>query len=121
MEDAVQGLMALLRLPCRARLADGYVAYVDYLESAPWNLKSSANPPRFFGVGTVLLAEAIRIAAEEGWEGRVGLHSLPQAEAFYEKCRMTRVGADQNYYDLVYYEYVGRNGIDWLNSTGASL
>lgn len=99
-DGKVQGLMAVLRLPRPARLGDGYVVYVDYLEAAPWNLKSSADSPRFLGVGTVLIAEAVRISVEEGFEGRVGLHSLPQAEAFYDKCRMTRLGEDPTYYDL---------------------
>ncbi|VTR96316.1 Uncharacterized protein OS=Methylomonas sp. FJG1 GN=JT25_10440 PE=4 SV=1 [Gemmata massiliana] len=37
--------------------------------------------------------------------GRVGLHSLPQAEDFYNRCGMTRIGPDPHYYDLVYFEY----------------
>jgi hypothetical protein len=119
--ESDQGLMAVLRLPRPARLGDGYLVYVDYLESAPWNLKGSANPPRFLGVGTVLVAEAVRISVEAGFEGRVGLHSLPQAEAFYDKCGMTRLGEDPTYYDLVYYEYTGRHGIDWLTTIGESL
>lgn len=78
--------MAVLSLPRPARLGDGYAIYVDYLESAPWNLKNGVEPPRFLGVGTVLLIEAVRMSADAGFEGRVGLHSLPQAEAFYRKC-----------------------------------
>jgi hypothetical protein len=35
-----QGIMAVLRNPRPARLGDGHVIYVDYLESAPWNLKA---------------------------------------------------------------------------------
>lgn len=121
LDGEVQGLMAILRLPRAARLGNKHVVYVDYLESAPWNLKGSPDPPRFLGVGTVLMAEAVRISTEEGFEGRVGLHSLPQAEAFYNKCGMTRLGADPNYYDLVYFEYTGRNGTDWLTSIGETL
>jgi hypothetical protein len=121
LEDEIQGLMAVLRIPRRARLGDGHVVYVDYLESAPWNLKGLVDPPRFLGVGTVLVAEAVRISVEEGFEGRLGLHSLPQAEAFYDKCRMTRLGEDPTYYDLAYYEYESRHGIEWLTSIGESL
>jgi hypothetical protein len=121
LDGQVQGLMAILRLPRPGRLGDGAVVYVDYLEAAPWNLKGFSDRPRFLGVGTVLMAEAVRISAEEGLDGRVGLHSLPQAEAFYDKCKMTRLGEDPTYFDLVYYEYPGRQGIDWLNSIGESL
>jgi len=37
------------------------------------------------GVGTILIAEAVRPSLEIGLTGRVGLHSLPQAEAFYTR------------------------------------
>jgi hypothetical protein len=37
-EGEAQGIMALLRAPQPARFEDGHVIYVDYLESAPWNL-----------------------------------------------------------------------------------
>ncbi|MCI0682120.1 MAG: hypothetical protein L0Y71_08450 [Gemmataceae bacterium] len=120
LDGGIQGLMAVLRHPRPARLGDGHLVYVDYLESAPWNLKGAADPPRFLDVGSILMAEAVRISVEGGFEGRVGLHSLPQAEAFYNKCRMTRLGNDPDYYDLPYYEHPGRSGIDWLVSIGES-
>jgi hypothetical protein len=119
-DHEIQGLMAILRLPRPALLSPGHVVYVDYLESAPWNLKGLVEAPRFLGVGTILMAEAVRISIEESLEGRVGLHSLPQAEAFYVKCGMTRVGIDSDYYDLTYFEFSGRDGMNWLNSIGAS-
>jgi hypothetical protein len=116
-----QGLMAVLRSPRRSRLGDGHVVYVDYVETAPWNLKSSNASPRFSGVGTCLLAEAVRLSFESGFGGRVGLHSLPQAEAFYTRCGMTQVGADPSYFDLVYFEYTAQQASDWLASIGESL
>jgi hypothetical protein len=120
-EGEAQGLMAVLRTPRPGQLGGGQVVYVDYLESAPWNLKSSTVSPRFVGVGTVLIAEAVRLSLETGLDGRVGLHSLPQAEAFYSRCRMTRVGTDPAYYDLTYFEYPGQQATDWLASIGESL
>jgi hypothetical protein len=113
-----QGVMAIRRAPRPARLGDGHVVYVDYLESAPWNLKGFADPPRFLGVGTVLLADAVRLSTETGHGGRVGLHSLPQAEPFYARFRMTRAGPDPDYYDLTYFEYTEQQATDWLASLG---
>lgn len=84
-EGEPQGLMAVTRFPRPARLGDGQVLYVDYVESAPWNLKGSVAQPRFFGVGTLLIADAVRLSLESGLEGRLGLHSLPQAELFLRK------------------------------------
>ena len=115
----VQGLMAVLRFPRPGNLGEGPVVYVDYLESAPWNLKSSTSSPRFVGVGTILIADAVRLSREIGLEGRVGLHSLPQAESFYSgRCRMTKVGPDPDYYDLTYFEYTGQQASDWLAAVG---
>jgi hypothetical protein len=94
---------------------------VDYLEAAPWNLKAIAERPRFLGVGTLLVAEAVRISAEAGFEGLVGLHSLAQAEGFYQKCQMTRVGEDPTYFELAYFEHQHRKALDWLSSIGETL
>jgi GNAT superfamily N-acetyltransferase len=114
-----QGIMAVLRTPGPARLVDGNVIYVDYVESAPWNIKSSGVLPRYLGVGTALIAEAVRLGLESGTGGRVGLHSLPQAEAFYDKCGMTRLGPDVDYFDLTYYEFTDQQATNWLQSIGA--
>lgn len=116
-----QGIMAVLRTPRPAQLGDGHVVYVDYVESAPWNLKGSAAPPRYLGVGTILIAEAVRLSLEMGLGGRVGLHSLPQAEAFYTRCGMAKVGPDPHYYDLTYFECTGQQATGWLASVGESL
>jgi hypothetical protein len=119
--DDVQGVMAVLRLPRPARMSDGHVVYVDYLEAAPWNLKGSTSMPRYLGVGTVLIADAVRLSLEAGLSGRVGLHSLPQAERFYrDRCRMTQGGPDPDYYDLTYLDYTGQQATDWLTSVGES-
>jgi hypothetical protein len=117
----VQGIMAVLRNPRPGQLGGGPVVYVDYIETAPWNLKGSAVAPRFIGVGTVLIAEAVRLSLETGLGGRIGLHSLPQAEAFYTRCRMSRVGPDPAYYDLTYFESTGQQATDWLAAIGESL
>lgn len=121
--DQAQGLMAILAMPRRSRLGKGHVIYVDFLESAPWNLKAVTTKPKYFGVGTVLIADAIRVSHEAGLGGRIGLHSLPQAEDFYERhCKMKRGPADSAYYDLTYFEYTnGRRAMDWLISVGESV
>lgn len=93
---------------------------IDYLETAPWNLKLSGITPELTGVGTVLLADAVRLSLEEGLGGAIGLHSLPQAEPFYERIRMTRVGVDPDYYDLTYFEFDGQGSRDGLAEIGES-
>lgn len=121
LHEQVQGLMAVARLPRVSSQTGKHVVYVDYIESAPWNLKGSATRPRYVGVGTALMVEAIRISHEAGLGGRIGLHSLPQAEAFYSRCGLTRIGTDIDYYDLGYFEYSEQGATAWLASIGESL
>ena len=71
----LQGIMAILRTPRPARLTGDHVVYVDYVESAPWNLKGVVQRPQYLGVGTALIVEAVRISMESGMNGAIGLHS----------------------------------------------
>lgn len=85
----MEGLM-FLRFDKVARLATQEaqpLVYVDYLEVAPWNVVWLNPTPRYKGVGRLLFQAALQISRERGWEGRVGLHSLPQAEGFYRHNR----------------------------------
>jgi hypothetical protein len=104
-EGECQGLMVISEVPIASKLGSGHVVYVDFLESAPWNLKSPAQTAQFTGVGTALMAEAVRISWECQLQGVVGLHSLPQAEGFYSNLGMTKIGRDPDYYDLSYFEF----------------
>jgi len=104
----MQGLMLIAAADHAARLAPEInkpVVYIDYVESAPWNVPPLTDDPQFGGVGKRLIWAAVRASVDEGFHGRVGLHSLPQAEEFYEqKCGMVRVGVDPDYESLTYFE-----------------
>jgi hypothetical protein len=113
-----QGVMAIDRIHRLARLHKGNVVYVDYVEAAPWNLKITAAVPKYLGVGTLLIGEAVRLSLEMEMDGAVGLHSLPQAEKFYQRIGMTRWGPDDDYYDLPYYEFASSTAKEWLKSIG---
>ena len=120
-DGEVQGLMALVTRPRPAhQLPAGSVVYVDFLESAPWNLGGEGvQQPRFMGVGTVLIGAAVQESLDLGFGGRVGLHSLPQAVSFYSgRCQMTRCGEDPKYYDLEYLEYGDDVALQWLTDKG---
>jgi hypothetical protein len=122
-EGEVQGLLAVAARPRFASLSPGdFVLYVDYIEKAPWNLPTPATPPRFGGIGTVLLADAVVHSRELGFEGRIGLHSLPSAESYYRNhCAMTDLGHDPASYDLRYFEYTSTAASTWLTNTGVPL
>lgn len=101
-----QGLMAA-NLDCATSrlITKAPLAYVEYLESAPWNRPELFGRPRYRGVGMLLIRAAIALSEEEEFKGRIGLHSLPQADRFYrEKCGMTDLGEDNGYQNLRYFE-----------------
>ena len=70
--------------------------------------KELFDPPRYRGVGTILIRAAIELSKIEEFKGRIGLHSLPQANHFYANtCGMTDLGietTDKNHEGLRYFE-----------------
>ena len=91
------------------------IVYLDYLEVAPWNRPDLGNVPRLRGVGTALLSAAVALACDEGFQGRIGLHSLPQADSFYrDRCGMTDLGPDPAYQDLRYFEMTAEQAQTFL-------
>ena len=79
--------------------------YVEYLASAPWNRRLLEDPLYLVGVGRALLLLARQRSVELGYGGRVGLHALPGAEAFYRRYDMPDYGPDLDKDGLVYFEY----------------
>jgi hypothetical protein len=100
-----QGLMIVNTMK-RGRIqsqANKHLVYVEYLEAAPWNRGST---PTHKGIGIVLMAAAIQLSIDEGNQGRIGLHSLPQADSFYrDRCGMTDLGPDASYHPKVPLRY----------------
>jgi hypothetical protein len=90
------------------------LVYVEFVETAPWNWDLAAinQRKRFGGVGLQLMELAVRWSDDLGYKGRVGLHSLPQANGFYSgPCKMTDLGPDpKSPHQLRYFE---------LDETGA--
>ena len=106
-DGELQGLMQVntAKNVCRLPGQTGkHLAYVDYVESAPWNRAEIVAEPRFKGVGVVMIRAAIEVSREEGFQGRIGLHSLPRSEPFYVQCGMSDLGIDGTYENLRYFE-----------------
>lgn len=85
------------------------ILYVDFIATAPWNRPSLKNPPDYKGVGSVFLEFSRQRSFQLGYEGRVGLHALPQAENFYKKKGMINFGIDANKENLIYFEWLAKN------------
>ncbi|MGE6699469.1 GNAT family N-acetyltransferase [Hyphomonas sp. NPDC076900] len=107
-EGMTQAMM-ITDLTKRARLPDqknDHLVYIDFVEAAPWNRREILGElPKFSGAGSILIRAAIEYSKVEGFKGRIGLHSLPQANDFYaNRVRMTDLGQDSNYQNLRYFE-----------------
>lgn len=108
-QGVTQGMMFVdsVTKRCRVDAQKGkHIIYVEFIENAPWNRKELLfDPPRYRGIGTVLIGAAVELSKSEGFMGRIGLHSLPQSNGFYANaCGMTDLGADEAYQGLRYFE-----------------
>jgi hypothetical protein len=110
-----EGLIMIETRNHRSQLTLGQpLVYVMSVASAPWNRRSILRSPELIGVGTALLFFAQQRSVDLGYGGGVGLHSLPNAERFYENRHMIRVDPDPDEYvdpdeeSLTYFEYPSR-------------
>lgn len=106
-DDMTQAMMTT-DLTKRARIEgqkNDHLVFVEFLEAAPWNRRELVGPPpRFSGAGSLLILAAIELSKAEGYKGRIGLHSLPQANDFYaNKVGMTDLGPDPAYQNILRY------------------
>jgi hypothetical protein len=117
-DGKMQGLMMMLLAGKTARLAPDIgrpLVYIDFVETAPWNAKEFTASPIYKGVGVRLVQAAARLSVDEGFKGRVGLHSLPQSRQFYTvACEMHALGPDSGYHNLEYFELTVSKAADLL-------
>ena len=96
-----QGMMIAETVKSRCRFDSQrgqHLVYIEFLENAPWNRAALVDAPRYRGVGSVLIRAAIALSEDLEFDGRIGLHSLPQADSFYRStCGMTDLGPDSGY------------------------
>ena len=107
-DGLTQGMMIVDTATHRCRI-DGqkgqHLGYVEFVENAPWNRAELFTPPRYHGVGSILIRAAVALSEELEFHGRIGLHSLPQANGFYaDTCGMTDLGIDHDRQGLRYFE-----------------
>lgn len=103
-DGMTQGMMQVNFLQ-RSRLeANQHLVYVDRLAAAPWNRGSFGQTKRLRPVGLLLMRQAVGTSVAEGFEGRIGLHSLPGAIRIYQRLSMTSFGPDGDHQNLEYFE-----------------
>lgn len=75
---------------------------------------------QYGAVGTRLLEAAVRKSLEEGYKGRLALHSLSGSERFYlDVCRMTAVGRDAAKQNLLWCEFTPEQAERFLTGSAA--
>lgn len=92
------------------------IVYLDYLEVAPanWPEKISGKAPLYLGCGSQMLRQVVFESVDEGYSGRIGLHSLDQSRAFYERHGMSLIEIDAKKENLAYYEFTKEESESFL-------
>ena len=96
------------------------IVYIDYLESAPrnWVVNQIGQQGVYKAVGSVLFRQAVIQSKDENFRGRIGLHALPQAAAFYQGLGMVNMGNDLAKSNLPYFELTEANASVILGEKG---
>jgi GNAT superfamily N-acetyltransferase len=92
-EEGVEGLIELgtsvATRETSRRVPGAAMVYVEHLAVAPKNRPAPVGTGALRGVGSALLVVARDLARKLGYDGRVGLHSDPNAEEFYRRVGFT--------------------------------
>ena len=102
-----QGLM-LVNLVKQAQLPEQRgreLVYIELVASAPWNRPRFVASPKYKGVGRLLVATAVSWSDELGFNGRIGLHSLPQSESWYRDEAKFAAGGYDETKSMHYFEF----------------
>ena len=124
-DSVTQGMMIVDMAKHRCRI-DGqkgqHLVYVEFVENAPWNRAELFTPPRYRGVGSILIRAAVGLSEELEFHGRIGLYSLPQANGFYaDTCGMTDLGTDRDRQGLRYFEMTPEQARAFVTKGGRQL
>lgn len=95
---------------CRIDAQKGQdLVYVDYVETAPWNIpeymEALGREALYSRVGVRLMKAAVQLSIDNELKGRIGLHSLQDADAFYRKIGMTPLMRDPTKQNLLWFEF----------------
>jgi hypothetical protein len=96
------------------------IFYIQYVSSAPWNRKSSLHERKYRGVGKEIIKQVLFYFLKKYRYGYgFSLHSLPQAQNFYENLGMTNIPEYNDEKGLPFYEMSKENAILFLEENHA--
>lgn len=116
-DGEMQGMMLVETDGHFARLSPGGAAplvYVNLVATAPWNLSPISGQARFKGIGVTLIRAAVALSIELEFKGRIGLHSLPTSESWYERYGLVCCGPDATKQQMKYYELAPEQAREFL-------
>ncbi|MFC1758566.1 GNAT family N-acetyltransferase [Planctomycetota bacterium] len=116
--DCVEGAI-LYRIDAKSQIEKGKGAvYVDRIATAPQNRGWLAGPPKYKGIGSVLLLAAVRHSYLLGLEGRVWLSSLPseKTRGFYRGKGFHVIFEEQD--GMIDFELSAAAAQKWLKDKG---
>jgi len=102
-EGKPQGV-CLIYHPKKSALNGDNIFYIEFIAVAPWNRDSKVHERYFHGVGSVLIKSVLTFAVNDlALTPGFSLHSLPQAQAYYQKLKMVNLD-DEDKGSLIYFE-----------------
>ena len=100
--------------PKKSILQNIDIFYIEYIASAPWNRKSSFYERKYKGAGTELIRQIqLYFINKHHFSYGFSLHSLPQAQKFYESIGMVNL-SEYNKGTLIFYEIDKENTISFM-------
>jgi hypothetical protein len=75
------------------------LVYVNFLEVSPGN-HPRAESRLYRGLGPIMLRIACELSVQRGYGGRVGLHSVANAEEFYRRLGFQTLACPNEYHEL---------------------
>lgn len=117
-DGSVEGAI-LYRIDAKSQIEKGKGSvYVDRIATAPQNRPWLSDPPKYKGIGSVLLLAAVRHSYLLGLEGRVWLSSLPseKTRAFYEAKGFNVIFEEPD--GMIDFELPAAAAQEWLKKEG---
>lgn len=114
--DEVQAA-CLIYHPKKSILSSQELFYIEFIAVAPWNRYNPLSQKKYSRIGTVFLKEIMKHCKDKlNYQSGMCLHSLPQAQGFYEhKLKMIRCAqADKE--GLWYYEMNEDDFLDFVRA-----
>ncbi|POD97066.1 N-acetyltransferase [Pectobacterium odoriferum] len=107
----------LIYHPKTSVLENKQLFYIEFIAVAPWNRYNPINVNKYKGVGSIFLKGIMSYCVDTlKYQPGMCLHSLPQAQTFYEK-KLKMVHCEQADKDgLWYYEMHEDNFIDFVRA-----